>query len=197
MKAIKYIIEQIIVATIIITGGTTILYTIETWYMPLIIVCYGVLVISVYILYCNARKRLESELELAQENEQGYINKINGHILRYEELEFDFAKQVKATDEAERERDNKMKVIKSITEKYDRLVEFRNSAKSTMDSLVNKEIVVKKTFPFATDNDKTEEIYICPQCGSEMPRFTNKIAFCDNIECSRKQWHISKLKGGE
>ena len=46
---------------------------------------------------------------------------------------------------------------------------------------------------FNKDVDNTEETWICPECGVEMKRSTDKIAFCDNIECTRKQWKKEKL----
>lgn len=42
--------------------------------------------------------------------------------------------------------------------------------------------------PYSQDNDTTEQVWICPECGSEMTRQTDKTVFCDNIECTRKQW---------
>ena len=47
--------------------------------------------------------------------------------------------------------------------------------------------------PFNEDADTTEQQYICPECGKEMTRQTAKIIFCDNIECTRKQWKKEAL----
>lgn len=51
-----------------------------------------------------------------------------------------------------------------------------------------------QVIPFAEETKQTDQIYICPECGKEMTRQTEKIAFCDNIECSRKQFRKDKLK---
>lgn len=49
------------------------------------------------------------------------------------------------------------------------------------------------SIPFNSDNDNTNQLYMCPECYEQMTRQTDKIAFCDNPSCQRKQWRKDKL----
>ena len=55
----------------------------------------------------------------------------------------------------------------------------------------------KDEIPFNEDSQPSTQGYICPQCGVEMTRMTEHTVFCDNIECTRKQWKRDKLEKGE
>ena len=41
------------------------------------------------------------------------------------------------------------------------------------------------------------QIWVCPECGSTMTRSSKSIVFCDNIECTRKQFKKSALSTTE
>ena len=50
-----------------------------------------------------------------------------------------------------------------------------------------------KPLPFSEKVSDIEAQWICPECGKTMTRETNAIIFCDNIECTRKQWRKDSL----
>jgi len=54
-------------------------------------------------------------------------------------------------------------------------------------------IITKPDTPFTGDKHDKEIIFICPECNKPMERMTNKIVFCDNIKCTRKQFRKDKL----
>ena len=80
------------------------------------------------------------------------------------------------------------KYEKEISELKERLV---NDIKGRIRNI--RKQLIKDDIPFNLDNDTVEEIWICPSCNEEMTRSTDKMVFCDNPSCTRKQWKKEKL----
>ena len=167
----KYKDLPIIALGLFIMGGSILnLITAITWYgVGLGVV--GLYTITYVILAIKREIRLESELHYKESIRKQLQISHNTIQLKYEELEHNFANQVKATD-AKYPSNIKDEQITS------NLVDFQT-----------------QTIPFSEEMlDRTHQLFDCPKCGKLMGRRTEKISFCDNIECDRKQWNIAKLK---
>ena len=172
MKLINNILELIGATFIIAIALLITLYTqLELIYELGIIGLGTVLAIAMYILSTRYEKRLESELKASADMNVYWLSKKNEAENKVKELKNDFANQVKATDEANKERDEWKNKFKQFSNAYDE--------------------------PFSEDSQPETQGYICPECGKPMTRMTDKIVFCDNIECTRKQWKRDKLDKGE
>ena len=112
----------------------------------------------------------KGELILAKNNTGNSITK--GSIV-YKELSKDVIKKKR----------------KTINIKEDEPTELKKENPFEKVKRTGKRLVI----PFVEDVDTTEQQYICPECGKEMTRQTAKIIFCDNIECTRKQWKKEAL----
>ena len=73
-------------------------------------------------------------------------------------------------------------------------VELSNVAKGEIKPIVKKKpIKISDKIPFHNDINLVEETWICPECERAMTRQTDKIIFCDNPSCHRRQWKKSEL----
>lgn len=88
-------------------------------------------------------------------------------------------------------KDNEQDLINEI-EKLQ--IDLANQVKAT-DILQKRydNLNAKDEIPFSEDSQPETQGYICPQCGKPMTRMTAHTVFCDNIECTRKQWKRDKL----
>ena len=203
----KYKDLPIIALGLFIMGGSILnLITAITWYgVGLGVV--GLYTITYVILAIKREIRLESELHYKESIRKQLQISHNTIQLKYEELEHNLANQVKATDEAEKERDNGMAIDYTDKNLEDKMyIDGIDFERGTILNVMMKELYNVVAHRKAKDNiipfseemlDRTHQLFDCPKCGELMGRRTEKISFCDNIECDRKQWNIDKLKGVE
>ena len=169
MKTINHFLESFAIA-VILAVSSYIVVTKGTilWLQALTLVALLILVIVYTKLSINHEKHLEAKFEMIHLSYTNCLNSYNDLRKRYNEVE---------------------KQRNEWKEKYEKLDFERRYEEKIPDGTSTEEI------PFNIDNDLKEEVYVCPQCGEEMTRYTSKIAFCDNPSCNRKQWRIDKLEG--
>lgn len=176
MKTINNIIKLLGIATILLLLAMLVAYINPIQWI--VYVSYALILLIGIVLYKLSvahEKRLESERD-AMEHERDVYKKRNENSVQQicdlkndiDKLEKDFANQVKATEEAEKERDNYKEKFKQFSNAYDE--------------------------PFSEDSQPQEQGYVCTECGKPMTRMTDKTVFCDNIECTRKRFKRTQLE---
>lgn len=183
MKTINFILESIITSFALLFGTFWIVGNVESVYLYLIVTVWVILCIIGYISAQRYEKRLESDIELLEltvdEVEKGLRKKdliIRTRDERIEELEYGLSNQVRATDEAEKERDNLRNAITNWYGEFD-----ITNGKLTLATETKFDDMV-----FAEESHPETELHICESCNVEM-RETKCYYICDVCKGRKKK----------